>query len=84
MNLQKRQLLPKTISEELFTIESAIAFINRSKNKYYFDDFKICILSGISIYLWPFAPTGNVFNNWINIALILNLPFLIWNKKLYG
>jgi O-antigen ligase len=58
--------------------------ILKFKNKYYFDDFKICILSGISIYLWPFAPTGNVFNNWINIALILNLPFLIWNKKLYG
>ena len=49
--------------------------------KYYFNDFEICILSGIAIYLWPFAPTGNVFNNWLNIAMILNLPFLIWGRK---
>ena len=37
----------------------------------------ICILSGIAIYLWPLVPTGNIFSNWINIALIINLPFLI-------
>jgi O-antigen ligase len=47
----------------------------------YFTDFQICILSGIAIYLWPFVPTGNVFNNWLNIILILNLPLLIWSKK---
>ena len=56
-------------------------FILRLKGKIYFNDFKICILSGILIYLWPFIPTGNVFNNWLNIALILNLPFLIWSRK---
>jgi O-antigen ligase len=55
--------------------------ILRFKGKYYFDDFEICILSGIAIYLWPFVPTGNVFNNWLNIAMILNLPFLIWSRK---
>ncbi len=48
----------------------------------YFNDFEICILSGIAIYLWPFVPTGNVFNNWLNILMILNLPFLIWSRKL--
>jgi len=51
------------------------------KQKYYFTDFEICILSGIAIYLWPIIPTGNVFSNWLNIAMILNLPFLIWSKK---
>ena len=45
------------------------------RGKYYFTDFEICVLSGIAIYLWPFVPTGNIFNNWINIAMILNLPF---------
>jgi O-antigen ligase len=50
-------------------------------NKYYFSDFEICILSGIIIYLWPFIPTGNVFNNWLNIAFILNLPFLILSRN---
>ena len=49
--------------------------------KYHFNDFEICILSGITIYLWPFVPTGNVFSNWLNIIMILNLPFLIWSRK---
>ena len=53
----------------------------RFKGKYYFTDFEICILSGIAIYLWPLIPTGNVFSNWLNIAMILNLPFLIWSRK---
>ncbi len=56
-------------------------FILRLKGEYYFTDFEICILSAIIIYLWPLVPTGNVFNNWLNIALILNLPFLVWSRK---
>lgn len=52
------------------------------QKSYYFNDFEICVLSGIAIYLWPFIPTGNVFNNWLNIAMIINLPFLIWSRKL--
>jgi O-antigen ligase len=55
--------------------------ILKIKSKYYFTDFEICILSGIAIYLWPFAPTGNVFSNWLNIAMILNIPLLIWSIK---
>jgi len=51
------------------------------KDKYYFNDFEICILSGVLIYLWPFIPTGNVFNNWLNITMILNLPLLMWSRK---
>ena len=55
--------------------------ILKFNKEYYFSDFEICILSGIAIYLWPFAPTGNVFSNWINISMILNFPFLIWSRK---
>ena len=57
-------------------------FILKFKGKYYFNDFEICILSGIAIYLWPIVPTGNIFNNWLNIAMILNFPFLIWSRSL--
>ena len=53
----------------------------KMRGKFYFSDFEICILSAIAIYLWPFAPSGNVFSNWLNIAMILNLPFLIWSRK---
>ena len=62
----------------MFTLKHLIL---RFKGKYYFTDFEICILSGIAIYLWPIIPTGNIFSNWLNIAMILNLPFLIWSKK---
>ena len=55
--------------------------IFKFNGKYYFNDFEICILSGIVIYLWPLAPTLNVFNNWMNIAMIINLPFLYWSIK---
>ena len=56
----------------------------RIKGKSYFTDFEICILSGIIIYLWPFIPTGNFFNNWLNIMLVINLPFLIWSRQHYS
>ena len=52
------------------------------KGQNYFNDFDICILSGIIIYLWPIIPTLNVFNNWMNIAIIINVPFLFWSIKI--
>ena len=55
--------------------------IFKIKGKYYFNDFEICILSGIAIYLWPIIPTGNVFSNWLNIIMILNIPIFIWSRK---
>ncbi len=84
------QILSETgIIGFLFLIIVFIYFCNyifkhimfKFKGNYYFTDFEICILSGIAIYLWPFVPTGNVFNNWLNILMILNLPFLIWSRK---
>lgn len=55
--------------------------IMKFKKNFYFTDFEICILSGLLIYLWPIVPTGNIFNNWLNIITILNLPFFIWSRK---
>ena len=45
-------------------------FLLRLKRKYYFSDFEICILSGLAIYIWPIAPTGNLFSNWLSIIMI--------------
>ncbi len=50
------------------------------KKKYLFSDFEICILSGILIYIWPLAPTGNFFNNWLSILMTLYIPLLIWSR----
>jgi O-antigen ligase len=52
------------------------------KGKYFFSDLQICFLSGLAIYLWPFIPTGNLFSNWLNIIMILNLSLFIWSIKL--
>jgi O-antigen ligase len=49
------------------------------KKSYFFTDFQICVLSGIAIILWPFAPTGSIFNNWLNITYFLYLTFFIWS-----
>jgi len=57
-------------------------FIHRLKGNFIFSDFQICLLSGILIFLWPLVPTGNIFNNWLNITMILNIPLLVWSKKL--
>ncbi len=53
------------------------------KNKYYFNDFEICLLSAILISLWPFVPTGNFLNNWVSIVYYFPVGFLLWslNKK---
>jgi len=66
----------------LYTIKYLFKHLSlKFKKKYFFNDFEICILSGIIIYLWPIVPTGNIFNNWLSIMLILNIPFLIWSRK---
>ena len=54
-----------------------------SQNKYYFNDFEICMLSAILISLWPFIPTGNFLNNWVSIVYYFPVGFLLWslNKR---
>ena len=56
--------------------------ILKFKRIYFFNDFEICVLSGVAIHLWPFIPAGNIFNNWLIITIIINLPFLIWSRRL--
>ena len=65
-----------------FCIKMLKHFLMKLRGKYFFSDFEICILSAIAIYLFPFVPTGNIFNNWLNIIMILNLPFLLWSLEL--
>ena len=57
--------------------------IKRFNGKYLFNDFQLCILSAIAIYLWPVIPTGNIFNNWLIIIFLINIPFLILNQGFF-
>ena len=50
-----------------------------TKNKYYFNDFEICMLSAILISIWPFVPTGNFLNNWVAIVYYFPVGFLLWS-----
>ena len=51
------------------------------KKEYLFSDFQICLLAAILITIWPFAPTGNFFNNWISIIYYFPVGLFFWSVK---
>ena len=55
-----------------------LSFLGKKK---LFNDFQICLLSGILITIWPLAPSGNIFNNWLNIIYFIYIPFYLWSKE---
>lgn len=50
--------------------------------KNYFTDFQLCLLSAMLISIWPFSPTGGVFNNWLNIIYFFPLGFFMQSLNL--
>ncbi len=55
------------------------------KNKIIFSDFQIALMSAILISIWPIAPTGNFFNNWISIVYFYPIGIFLWtieNRKI--
>ena len=40
-------------------------------------NYKICLLICFIVSLWPFFPTQNFFNNWINIIYYLPIGFYL-------
>jgi hypothetical protein len=49
------------------------------KKKNLIPDHQICFYAAIYISLWPLAPTGSFFNNWLGAIYFLPLG-LILNK----
>ena len=45
--------------------------------KIIFNDFQLCLLSAILISIWPFVPTGGLFNNWLNIIYFFPVGFFL-------
>ena len=66
----------------LFSFKVILHFIKLFSKSSYFNDFQICLLSGILITLWPFVPSGNFFNNWLSIIYYLSLPIFFWSVNL--
>ena len=46
-------------------------------NQIIFNDFQLCLLSAILISIWPFVPTGGLFNNWLNIIYFFPVGFFL-------
>ena len=44
-------------------------------------DFEICIMSAVIISLWPLAPTGSFFNNWMSIVYYFPIGMLLWERS---
>jgi len=51
------------------------------KKTFLFNDFQICLLSAFLITLWPFAPSGNFFNNWLSIVYYFPVGIFLWSLK---
>jgi len=49
------------------------------KKASYLTDFQVCLFSSILISIWPFIPTGNIFNNWLNIVYYYPVGILLWS-----
>ncbi|MDC1176486.1 O-antigen ligase family protein, partial [Candidatus Pelagibacter sp.] len=52
------------------------------KKKNYLSDYQICLLSGILITVWPLAPNGNFFHNWLMI--VYSLPVGFYLQSIYS
>ena len=63
----------------MFIFFSLKHFLGIFKKKYYFTDFEIFLMSNILVFIWPIIPTGNFFNNWLNIIHSFSIIFLIWS-----
>ena len=47
------------------------------KKKFIYTDFQLCLMSAILISIWPFVPTGGLFNNWLNIIYFFPVGFYL-------
>ena len=50
--------------------------------KRHLEDYQICIIGCFLVTLWPFLPTQNFFNNWINIIYYLPIGFYLYSLNI--
>ena len=62
----------------LIILSLKILFKNK---KIKIDNLAISLLGGFIVNLFPFMPSGNFFNNYINIIYFLPLGFYLWSFK---
>ena len=60
----------------IYSLVKHLIFKFRYK-KVIFNDFQLCLLSAILISMWPFIPTGDFFNNWLNVIYFFPVGFFL-------
>ncbi len=58
-----------------------LIFFKFFKKKSILNNFQISLLIGIFISLWPLAPSGNFFNNWLSAIYFFPAGMLLWSLK---
>jgi O-antigen ligase len=53
-------------------------FVKILYKKKFLNNFQISLLINIAILIWPLAPNGNFFNNWVSITVYYPVGFLLW------
>ena len=56
-------------------------FLKLGSRKKFLNNFQISLLINIAILIWPLAPNGNFFNNWLSILIYYPVGFLLWSFK---
>ena len=51
------------------------------KKNSFVNNLQVCMVCCILINLWPFSPSGNFFNNWLNIIYFLPVGFYILSQS---
>lgn len=63
-----------------YLLLKSLFFKLRSRKKF-LNNFQISLLINIAILIWPLAPNGNFFNNWLSILMYYPVGFLLWSFK---
>tara|TARA_B100000780_G_scaffold258130_1_gene208333 strand:+ start:1833 stop:3398 length:1566 start_codon:yes stop_codon:yes gene_type:complete len=68
----------------LYLVTILIKFLYRKlfKNIIELNNTKICLIINFIVFLFPFLPSGNLFNNWLNMTILIQISFylFIFNK----
>ena len=51
-------------------------------NKYHLSNFNLSIIIGLLLFVFPLIPSGNFFNNWLNIIFFFQLGIYLSNSKI--
>jgi len=62
-----------------FLYFSFLTFIK--KKSFFRNDLHVCMTCCILITLWPFTPSGNFFNNWLNVIYFFPVGFYLFSIK---